>query len=395
MRQANWEEILWRAQRNECSPEELEKIQLWLNASSGNRRIYEDIGQIATLGSFLKGVDSLHKTQALNDILKQSRRRKFLPIRLLKYAALFLLPLVLSGTLIYFFKWRPSPEEIKSITAIKQIMPGAPKAILYLSDGQAVDLNNTPDSVIIDGHSGEQIMLSKIANALNYSHSGKTNANRAQSVYNKIVVPRGGEYLLVLSDGTKVWLNSETQLEYPLVFGKESRDVRLSGEAFFEVAKEKTRRFNVIMPEATIEVTGTSFNASCYPEEEHCSAVLEQGKINLLTPEGTTSVRVGECASYDIASGKVNVEQVDMKYFTSWRYGTFYFYNTPLSDIVKKLERWYDVEFRFADDSLREICFSGAALRNKPINFILRLLESTQSLKFNLESDGTIMIDTK
>ena len=221
------------------------------------------------------------------------------------------------------------------------------------------------------------------------------NKGEKELACNKIVVPRGGEYMLVLSDGTKVWLNSETRLEYPLAFGNGNREVRLSGEAYFEVARDELRHFNVIMEGATVEVTGTSFNASCYPEEGKCSAVLESGKINLLTKQGTTAVSVGERASYDIASGKVSVEQVNLKYFTSWRYGTFYFYNTPLSDIVQKLERWYDVNFEFADDSLGEVCFSGAALRNKPIDFVLELLADTQSLKFDIQGDGTIMIYKK
>lgn len=201
--------------------------------------------------------------------------------------------------------------------------------------------------------------------------------------------------MLVLSDGTKVWLNSETRLEYPLAFGEHSREVRLSGEAYFEVTKDEARCFNVIMEGATIEVMGTSFNASCYPGEGQCWAVLESGKINLRTDHGVAAVNVGECASYDIASGKVTVETVDLKYFTSWRYGTFYFYNTPLSEIVQKLGRWYDVHFKFADESLRDVCFSGAALRSKPIDFMLELLSSTQSLKFDIQSDGMIMIYKK
>ena len=106
-------------------------------------------------------------------------------------------------------------------------------------------------------------------------------------------------------------------------------------------------------------------------------------------------VDVGECASYDIVSGKVTVEAVDLKYFTSWRYGTFYFYNTPLSEIVQKLGRWYDVNFKFADESLRDVCFSGAALRSKSIDFMLELLASTQSLNFDIQGDGTIMIYKK
>ena len=284
---------------------------------------------------------------------------------------------------------------MEPISVVKPILPGGPKAVLYLSDGQVVDLNQVVDSVIVDRNSGQEIVFAKDVNTLNYSQITTSNEEKSELVYNRIEVPRGGEYMLVLSDGTKVWLNSETRLEYPLVFGSNSRDVRLSGEAYFEVTKDEARRFNVQMEEATIEVTGTSFNASCYPEDGWCDAVLESGKINLRTGHGLTPVEVGECVSYDIVSGKVRVEKVDLKYFTAWRYGTFYFYNTPLSDIVRKLERWYNVNFKFADESLRDVCFSGAALRSKPIDFMLELLASTQSLKFDIQSDGTIVIYKK
>ena len=105
-------------------------------------------------------------------------------------------------------------------------------------------------------------------------------------------------------------------------------------------------------------------------------------------------VNIGERAVYDRKSGEVTINPVDLKYYTSWRHGTFYFYNTPLSEIVRALGRWYDVEFRFEDESLHEVCFSGAALRNRPIDFMLRLLENTQSVKFSIQKDGMIWIMT-
>ena len=391
----NWEEIIWRALRNECSSEELMKLQEWRNETPDNEQMYEDIKGIAGMGNFLKGIDSLHKENALENILKRTRQRSLGHSRLLKYVAVFLLPLLLGGTLFYFLKFKQQAGEKLPVSVAKQILPGGPKAILYLSDGQVIDLNRTIDSVIVDKHSGQEITLSKDINALNYSGVTGNTTQPKELAYNRIEVPRGGEYMLVLSDGTKVWLNSETRLEYPLTFGEYSRDVRLSGEAYFEVTKDEARHFNVIMEGATIEVTGTSFNASCYPGEGQCKAVLESGKINLRTEYGVAAVDVGECASYDIVSGKVTVEAVDLKYFTSWRYGTFYFYNTPLSEIVQKLGRWNDGNFKFADESLRDVCFSGAALRSKSIDFMLELLASTQSLNFDIQGDGTIMIYKK
>lgn len=395
MMSENWEEIIWRALRDECSAGELERLQDWCDESPGNERVYEDMKELAEMGAFLKGVDSLHKEQALENVLKRTRRGAVTRFRWLRYAAAILFPLLLVGTLVYLFGGKEWSGEELPVPVAKQILPGGPKAVLYLSDGRVIDLNRMIDSVIVDGSSGQKIALSKEVNALNYSQVATSGGEASELVYNRIEVPRGGEYMLVLSDGTKVWLNSETRLEYPLVFGETSRDVRLSGEAYFEVTRDMARRFNVIMEGATIEVTGTSFNASCYPEDGQCGAVLESGKINLLTDHGITAVGVGECASYDIASGKVRVEPVDLKYFTSWRYGTFYFYNTPLSDIVQKLGRWYDVNFKFADDSLREVRFSGAALRSKSIDFMLELLASTQSLKFDIQGDGTILIHRK
>lgn len=391
----NWEEIVWRALRNECSSEELMKLQEWRNEASENEQMYEDIKGIMGMGNFLKGMDSLHKENALENILKRTRQRSFGYSRILKYAAVLLLPLLLGGTLFYVLTFKRQAGEVLPVSVTKQILPGGPKAILYLSDGQVIDLNRIVDSVIVDKHSGQEIALSKDINELNYSGVTRDIGQSKELAYNRIEVPRGGEYMLVLSDGTKVWLNSETRLEYPLAFGEHSREVRLSGEAYFEVTKDEARCFNVIMEGATIEVMGTSFNASCYPGEGQCWAVLESGKINLRTDHGVAAVNVGECASYDIASGKVTVESVDLKYFTSWRYGTFYFYNTPLSEIVQKLGRWYDVNFKFADESLREVCFSGAALRSKPIDFMLELLSSTQSLKFDIQSDGVIIIYKK
>ena len=220
--------------------------------------------------------------------------------------------------------------------------------------------------------------------------------NQEEGIGNLVVhADRGERSGVTLPDGTQVKLNAESSLSYTHDFGRELRQVNLEGEAYFEVTKDEARCFNVIMEGATIEVMGTSFNASCYPGEGQCWAVLESGKINLRTDHGVAAVNVGECASCDIASGKVTVETVDLKYFTSWRYGTFYFYNTPLSEIVQKLGRWYDVHFKFADESLRDVCFSGAALRSKPIDFMLELLSSTQSLKFDIQSDGMIMIYKK
>lgn len=392
----NWEEVIWRSLRNACSESELEELRRWRDQSQTHERVYQDIKEITETGSLLKGVDLLQKERAWNNVMGQVKRKSKIRLRVFRYAAVLMLPLLAVGTWVYFQQFDEQPGKLVTPLAVERIQPGGPKAMLYLSDGQMVDLNSTSDSVIVDGHSGQRIALSREVKALNYSQVEGMNEGVAEQVCNKILVPRGGEYMLILSDGTRVWLNSETRLEYPLAFGGGCREVRLSGEAFFEVTRDEGRPFHVVMDGATIEVAGTSFNATCYPGDGRCQAVLESGKINLVTDGGrVTKVGVGESACYDAASGKVAVEPVNLKYYTAWRYGTFYFYDTPLSEIVRQLGRWYDVEFMFTDDSLREVCFSGAALRSKPIEFILELLAGTQSLRFEIQKNGIITIYRK
>lgn len=380
--------------RNECSEEEKSHLQEWIDASEENGRAYKETRFILECGTLLKGYDHLDEQQALGKVMKRVKPlRSIRRYTWLKYAAVIFLPIFM-GTVVYYLTLFEKETEVP-VLATYEIQPGTAKATLYLSDGREVDLRDVGDSTIQDGSSDQEILFKGGNNTLSYYNSLPETNPAEKLAYNKIVVPRGGEYMLILSDGTKVWLNAETEMEYPLRFGKEVREVRLKGEAYFEVQKDTKRRFNVIMEGATVEVTGTSFNVSCYPEDGSYSATLESGNINFLANHIVKKVNVGECAVYDEVSKKIAVNVVDLKYYTAWRRGSFYFYDTPLSEITTRLGRWYDVEFKFADEALREVCFSGAALRNKPIDFILRLLESTRSLKFSIEKDGIIWINKK
>ena len=368
-----------------ASEEELLVLQKWLEESEQHFLLFHAYRQDWIQAGCVQRYQTEEAWKKVEHRLfhRMSVKHLFLWTRIAGYAALVVLMIAVG----YVFMRRDQDKD-QAYVVEGNIEPGGKKAILVLGSDEKVVLGDEAEETLLAGNT----TVKKEGNTLVY---GEKHAKETAGEYNRLITPRGGEYAVVLADGTKVWLNSETRLEYPLAFGEHSREVRLSGEAYFEVTKDEARCFNVIMEGATIEVMGTSFNASCYPGEGQCWAVLESGKINLRTDHGVAAVNVGECASYDIASGKVTVETVDLKYFTSWRYGTFYFYNTPLFEIVQKLGRWYDVHFKFADESLRDVCFSGAALRSKPIDFMLELLSSTQSLKFDIQSDGMIMIYKK
>lgn len=380
--------------RGELSDEESEELQRWLQESGEHRRMYREVRKIAEQAVWLRGYDKLDETEGLQKIgnrirLRQNRR---LRIRWVKYAAAVLLPFFVCAAM-YLLIYHPEEKLQETLLSFENIRPGSRQAVLYLADGNQVDLKAWQDTVIRDGKSARKIGFRE--NLLDYREKGPSAETTEQVVYNKIVVPRGGEYRLILSDGTRVWLNAGTEMEYPVNFSAHLREVVLKGEAYFEVTKDQNRRFQVVMDGATVEVLGTSFNASSYPEEHTCSATLESGRIGFRTEQGKQAVQVGENAVYDKRTGKVTVEPVDLKYYTSWRLGKFYFHDTPLEEITRQLSRWYDVDFVFDDEALKEICFSGVALRDKPIRFILNLLESTDFLEFTLQPDGKIRIRQK
>lgn len=388
----NIEQVILDYLRGELDGVEAEELERWIGESEENRRVYEGVRKIAGEAVFLKGIEQVDKAGGRQRIQWriEQRRRRALRLRWIKVAAAIALPLMI-GLGVYLGVRTIEEPPVEMALSFEAIRPGMSQAVLYLADGREVELNRMSDSVIHDGEADRQIRLK--GNMLDYLNGRKDADGDKGTAYNRIVVPRGGEYRLVLSDGTQVWLNSATELRYPVKFAGDVRQVELKGEAYFEVAKASGRRFQVMMDGVTIEVTGTSFNASCYPDDGSCSAVLASGSIRLLADGKVQPVKVGENAQYSRRDGKITVEPVNLKYYTSWRFGQFYFHDTSLQNITRQLGRWYDVEFEFADASLKEVCFSGVALRDKPIGYILKLLESTQFVKFTLLPDGRIRVD--
>lgn len=390
----NQERIILESLQGKLDEAEAAELKLWLEASAAHRQTYEFVKQLATRALLLKDLEKLDKAEGWKEIGAQIRlrRNRRLRIRWSKYAAAVLLPLFACAG-AYVLIHRPEEKLPEARLSFENIRPGSRQAVLYLADGNEVDLKAWQDTVIRDGKSAREIGFRE--NLLDYREKGAPAGKTEQVVYNKIVVPRGGEYRLILSDGTRVWLNAGTEMEYPVNFSDSVREVVLKGEAYFEVTKDKNRRFQVVMDGATVEVLGTSFNASCYPGEHTCSATLESGRIDFRTGQGKQAVQVGENAVYDKQTGKITVGPVDLKYYTSWRLGKFYFHDTPLEEISRQLSRWYDVDFVFDDEALKVTCFSGVALRDKPIRFILNLLESTDFVEFILGPDGKIRIRQK
>lgn len=221
-------------------------------------------------------------------------------------------------------------------------------------------------------------------NTLTYTYSGVSQ----ELAHNTLIIPRGGEYKLTLSDGTVVWLNSESRLTYPVAFQGHTRELTLEGEAFFKVTADTTKPFIVHTPQFDIRVTGTQFNIRAYPEENN-SATLTEGRIQLEKDHRIYRLQSNQQA---YLNGKeINITEVIPEDAISWRYGCFSFKRTPLEELMRELARWYDVEIFYQNPTCKNLHFTAWFRRNTPLPELIDILEKTKQIKLELKGKTLII----
>ncbi len=209
---------------------------------------------------------------------------------------------------------------------------------------------------------------------------------------NRLSVPKGCDFSLTLADGTVIRLNADSRLQYPSEFSGNSRIVYLEGEAFFNVAKDKTKPFIVKTKKLDVEVTGTSFNVMAYPSEDSIRTTLVQGGVNILTKDGRVcKLLAGEQCVVDTASGKFVVNQVNVASFVSWIDGQFFFDNESMESLMRKIARWYDVDVIFENEELKSELFYGIITRSDEITEVLDILVLTKTMHYEIK-DRTVYI---
>lgn len=251
-----------------------------------------------------------------------------------------------------------------------------PAAYLELSDGRTIDLLAHDNASVEDG--GVQISLS--GNGIAYDK--KQEDKKVDVVYNTLVVPNSGEYTLKLSDGTTIYVNSGSELVFPVQLPENAdRKIKLKGEAYFEVTKRgASSKFIVETDKGTIEVLGTSFNVSSYATDKHWHTTLVSGKVSL-TPSGSSETIVlkpSEQATIDMEN-KLEVKTVDTEMYSLWKDGIFKFNNMPMEQIAERLQRWYDVSIDL-QGSISQEHFTGLFRKNEPIEHILRMMAATKKV---------------
>lgn len=362
----------------ELSVEEKEELETWLEGSEENRNSYERIRSKQLLSEKLKFYEHTDSEADWKEIRRKIGSSKKVSLRWWRYAAVFAGLFVATG--ILYLRWERTSVPGQVCIAVHEdtIRPGSRQAYIELVNGEKIALGEQEKRLFRNVEGG---VLTEEENGVVRVGVDLTNTEFRKVEYNRIVVPRGGEYQLILADGTKVWLNSDSRLEFPVAFAGSERRVKLYGEAYFNVAKNEQLPFHVEVNQTEVTVLGTSFNILAYGD--YTRTTLEEGRVAVNALGRTYQIMPGE--EINVESGRVTVEKVDVYERIAWKDGKFVFRDKPLEEVMDILGRWYDVKIVYQDAALKDLHFTGNVPRHVTIDKVLRFLEHTRLVHFNVE----------
>ena len=366
-------------------PEDEEKLNAWLEEDARNKDLYRRILEVenfSTRDMYAKRLDVEHTWDALKEQLAGQRKRRSLFSSWQIGVAASVILLVGIG-LYWGFNKKP---KVKQVEVAAHVELGGAKAILVTSRGDEIVLQDSSVQLITLGGG----MVAK-NDGVQVSYKENEGAGKEDVLeYNTIRVPRGGEYKLFLSDNTEVFLNSDSEIRFPVKFGKGKRDVFLRGEAFFVVTKDASRPFVVnANDKMSVEVLGTQFNLQAYPDDAFVETTLNEGAVRVFNGKQGVRLRPDEQAVYD--EGKFTVRKVDASSYSAWKEGRFMLLNHSLENIMTRLARWYNIDIFWENPEVKEYHFSGELARYEDFTEILRMLELATRVHFEVK-DRTVFV---
>lgn len=369
----NWD-IIVRYILGKASEEENMQVEKWLKEDGRNQDYYRKARRYFDLyytGEMQRKVDM---ESAWGEFVTYTRKasRKLLWRRVAGYAAV---AVILLGAGFSYWMTVGKPDKSAVIAEKQPIEPGKMKAVLVFNSGVRVEL--TDSSVL------EQVVEE-------YGALQDTNLKTEQGVakYNTVLVPRGGEYCLVLADGTKVKMNADSKLSFPEKFMVENRRVYLEGEALFEVTKDATHPFIVETEKGDVVVLGTEFNLNAYPDNKFVQTTLVTGKVAFRGEGMPDAVEIvpGEQVTYDKETRKTNIVKVNPKISTAWTEGKWIIEGQRLEDIMKQLARWYDVTVFFQNPEAKELMFTGDLEKYNQCEVVLNIISMSTNVIFDVRN---------
>lgn len=298
---------------------------------------------------------------------------------------------VLLGTgIFYFTKTKEQPIQVAEKT--QEIAPGGNRGILTLSNGKQIVLADisAKDTIAKEGEEDEVTIKMGANGVITYIINPNTDTSKADAnLFNTLSTPTGGQYNIVLVDGTKVYLNAVSSIKYPTQFNGDQRIVELDGEAYFEVAKNKNKPFIVKSGDQDIEVLGTHFNVHAYDNESVVKTTLLEGSVAVSYKNQKAILKPGQQSNVSDKFTKITVKQVDTEAAIAWKNGRFKFDNADLKTVMRQLERWYGIKVEYRGD-VPDVRFNGGTFMNKNLSEVLKVLELS-NIKFKVEGKTIIV----
>ena len=288
--------------------------------------------------------------------------------------------------LMFVFPFTRQVEQPGTLVSQVGITPGGVKAILQSEDGKMIDLTSSTSSRIVT--SDGLVLVNDSLKGLRFDQSKLENQPMK---YHTLAVPVGGEYHFTLADGTRVWVNSASEVRFPNCFSGKKREIYVKGEVYLEVARDEKHPFVVHAGENEVRVLGTRFNLTAYPDEQEVITTLVEGSVEFWNDQSSIRLKPGEQSVLDRETNNLEKQKVDVSIYTSWVSGTYEYERMPLSDITRQLSRWYDVQFVYETTEFSNHPFTGVVKRDQSLEEVLSIIEKTTNIKFKI-SGRTIII---
>lgn len=368
--------------RDEMDEENQRKLEEWLKKSESHQVLLARIRDEKMQYEDIRKILSYNANSAwLLVRQKATRKRRRRMFAIYRVAASIVVVLGVSAML-----WMRKDKQVEiGIADVETITPGRPVAKLTVASGMVYhldSLNQVELTSSLAENNGKEVVFK----------DRQEGDSIGEIKYNKIEIPRGGEYKIILSDGTRVYLNSQTELRFPESFANsEQRLVYLSGEAYFEVAKNPSKPFIVKCEDYAVKVLGTTFNVNSYENEEVSKTTLATGKIEIDMAGKRKVLKPGQ--QVVIKDGEMNVKEVDVEVYTTWMYENFRFQSESIQEIMTKLSRWYVMDVFYVNESVKNYHFTGYLPRYAQITDVLELLSLTTNIKFDVKGKTVTVME--
>lgn len=374
-------DIIRRKINGSLSSIEETEFNNWLEGSSEHKKYFERVEAYSRMT--IENLDIANVSNTTSEFMNRLDKKSRLHMInvFFKYAAAIMIPVFIAGGL-WFFTGKVEIKQLANITKQENPKSIREQALLLTSAGKTYELESGDIKSI---ESEEGVIITK--GALKYDKQNKEKPK--DKVYNILKTPRGGEYHIELSDGSKVFMNSESELKYPVDFGNDDRIVELKGEAFFEVSKTG-KPFVVSVGGVSIKVLGTRFNVMAYSDEKFIETTLVSGKVNVNLNDGSSkSVTLvpGKQASWNRNSGELVSKSVDTNLYTGWINGYFRFENQRLEDLLRNISRSYDMEIKYMDNEVKDKLLTGKLYRFDDFSVIVSMLEKISNVKIRVKGN--------